>query len=496
MLSAKRKSLSKIIFIFLITIPQFAFAIPVDWNGVFGVDFRSLGNYRYVSETDPGTSDSVAAPAAPGSKTTGTFESYLVKLLPVFTINDTAAFKAEFSSGYARGGFFGDGQRYDYKNDQFGDVLYYYNTLGTQALTLNRFWMELYSDTATYGIGRMSTNWGMGAVYNSGETTWDRFATIRDTFVAKIKLGNFGLDPFIAKIGDGNSLTSATYAIELGIPITYEVPESDMKMGFLWSRKNLGSQNNVVVTPVSTPANGTTTYSYLTSSGVNIFDIYFKKSFGKLGMELEVPLFDGDLGNFRNISGSTKYHTVAGILNLEYKFSYPFKMGLDLGFVPGDNPNDSDFTSMYLHPNFHIANILFRYNQAAISNNTTGNVWDTYVVNTNYLRLYFEYTTEKWLLNLAGIFAKADKVATSGGKYVVYERNTAPIQVNAGVADQSKSLGTEIDFNFDYSWNEEVKIGGELGYLLTGDYYGFNNTATPYKVTNPFLFQLNAAVTF
>ncbi len=487
MLSAKRKSLSKII-LFLTLIPQIVFAIPVDWQGAFAVDYHGLTNFRFVNEKSAGTADSVAGPQAPGDEKNASFPSYLLKLIPVFTVNDTASFKAELSSGYARTGFFGDGQRYDYKNDQFGDVLYYFNTFGNNYVILNRFWMELYSDTATYGIGRMSMNWGMGAIYNGGEKTWDRFANTRDQLVAKIKLGNFGIDPFIAKIGEGNSLTSSTYAIEFGVPITYDVPESDMKMGFLWTKKNLAAQNDVVVTP-----NSATSTTFLTSSDLNIFDVYFNKSFGKLGFEFEVPFFSGNLGNFRGVPDSTQYSSLAGLLNLEYKFNPSFKMGLDLGMVPGDNPADSKFTSIYLNPNYHIGNILFRYNSQGITDLQNNSVWDIYVVNANFLKLYLEYLTEKWVLNLSGVYAQADKVATTGGQYVVYERNTYPINA---LADQSKDLGFELDFNFTYAWNNEVKLGGELGYLFTGAYWGFNNTSTPYKTENPFLFKLNAAITF
>jgi hypothetical protein len=495
LLSAKRKSLSKIIYLLLI-FPSIVHAIPVDWQGVFGADFNGLTNFRFVSKESPGTDVSVAGPQAPGDKPNASFESYLIKLLPNFTINDTASFKAELSTGYARSGFFGDGQRYDYKNDQFGDVLYYFNTFGLKNfVTFNRFWMELYSDTATYGIGRMSMNWGMGAIYNGGENTWDRFANVRDNLVIKIKLGNFALDPFVAKIGEGNSLTSATYAIEFGIPVTYEVPESDMKMGFIWTKKNLAAQNDVVVTPYApppaTPPN--TTPTYLGSSGVNIFDLYFNKSFGKLGLEFEVPFFSGRLGNFRNQPGDTNYSSMAALFNLEFKFSQSFKMGLDLGMIPGDNPADAKFTSVYLNPNYHIANILFRYGQQGIADSDNYSVWDIYVANTNFLKIYAEFLTEKWALNLSAIYAKADKVATTGGQYVVYERNTYPI---TAIADQSKNMGTEVDFNFTYAWNNEVRIGGELGYLLTGEYFGFNNTATPYKTENPFLLKINAAVTF
>mgnify|MGYP000328866489 CR=1 FL=1 len=62
---------------------------------------------------------------------------------------------------------------------------------------------------------------------------------------------------------------------------------------------------------------------------------------------------------------------------------------------------------------------------------------------------------------------------------------------------QSDDLGTELDVNATYKWNNEISIGAGFGYLISGDYYGYTNSST---VTNTpdssMLLQLNTSVSF
>ena len=61
---------------------------------------------------------------------------------------------------------------------------------------------------------------------------------------------------------------------------------------------------------------------------------------------------------------------------------------------------------------------------------------------------------------------------------------------------QSSSLGTEFDFNAKYHWNKEITIGTGLGYLFTGDYFGYTNSTTLNSPKNSMLLQINTSVTF
>ena len=62
---------------------------------------------------------------------------------------------------------------------------------------------------------------------------------------------------------------------------------------------------------------------------------------------------------------------------------------------------------------------------------------------------------------------------------------------------QSDDLGTEIDMNATYKWNNEISIGAGLGYLITGDYFSYTNDANvKNEAKSSLLLQVNTSVTF
>lgn len=146
-----------------------AYSLPIDWHGAFGVDATLIDNYRRIkSTTDNSTPGSEEVPLAAGSHANASWQSYVFRLNPVIIVNDSASLKGELSSGYGRGGHFGDDATQNQEANTFGNALYTYNqSSGTDSIVLNKFYMELYSDTATYQIGRHSFHWGLGALINS-----------------------------------------------------------------------------------------------------------------------------------------------------------------------------------------------------------------------------------------------------------------------------------------------------------------------------------------
>src|SRR5690606_8407963 len=124
------------------------------------------------------------------------------------------------------------------------------------------------------------------------------------------------------------------------------------------------------------------------------------------------------------------------------------------------------------HPNYQIANLMFRYNLRAVSNGNQ--IYDSYVHNATYVKLGAEYYSGKWTWDLAFIYAKADQVAKAG--QTSYNHSTGKTFV--AQTSQADDLGKEIDFGFNYQWNKEVSIAGSAGYLMTGDYYAYTNDTT------------------
>ncbi len=480
-------------------------ALPIDWHGVLGFDTTSIDSYRrldkksddsnFMNANNGGTQELPLGGS--GGKDSANWQSYVFRIEPHIIINDSATIKSEWTTGYGRGGRLGDATAQS-NEPGFGNALYPYAfNDGSDAIVLNKLYAELYSDTATYVLGRHSAHYGLGVVYNSGEDAWDRFSFVRDGITAKIKLSNFNIEPFWARVNSKGSLTKATRVKEIGVSLVYDSIERDMSFGLLYAKKKSSAANNEYQQNISgtfvNPDTGTYTGSSLGKTDVKIIDVFFKKSFGMLDFGIEVPILSGTVGSV--FGTDTKYKAKAIIAESKIKASNSWTFGINAGQVSGDDGNSTSFDAMYLNPNYQIANLLFRYNLRAVSSQdgtTSSNVYDSHIHNTMYAKAFASYTLEKWQWDLGVIWAKADQTAQLGKTSYNHTTN----KTFTANANQEDDLGTEIDLNFKYLWNSEISVGGGVGYLFTGDYYGFNNTSSPNKVKNSYVLQLNTAIHF
>lgn len=483
-----RNLLFKLTLASVIISPSVAWSLPIDWNGVFGVDTTLIDNFRRIEQKSDATSGNLGSqevPYAPGNQANASFQSYIFRLQPTIIVNDAASLKGEISTNYARGGRFGDDSQAS-ANSSFGGMLYTHSTsTGNEAITVNRLYAELYSDTATWLIGRHSFGWGLGAVYDEGKDTWDRFATSRDGVTAKIKIGNFQLTPYWAKI-EQNDFTRASRVREYGAAVLYDNIERDLAFGLLYGMKDTSSH---ATQPEVDPTNAGATS--LKNADVKITDIYFQKKFGDLAIAAEVPLLSGEVGDFFQNGNQTKYKAKAYIVETRYDLTEKWQFQLFAGKISGQGADSNNFEAMYLHPNYQIANLMFRYNLRAINNG--GQIYDSYINNATYAKLGASYSSGKWTWNTAFIWAKADQVAETGKKS--YNHDTG--KVFTAQTTQSDDLGMEIDLGFDYQWNKEVRVGGAAAYLFTGDYYAYtNDPAQTNTADNTFMLQLRTSIEF
>tara|TARA_R110000868_G_scaffold100128_5_gene275407 strand:+ start:2053 stop:3510 length:1458 start_codon:yes stop_codon:yes gene_type:complete len=472
-------------------IPVSAMALPIDWQGVFGVDSTLIDNYRRIKQTTDSSSTNTGSQEvgyAAGNQASASFQSYIFRLQPTLIVNDAASIKGELSTNYARGGRFGDDstRTASARDSSFGSTLYTHNTSsGSESVIVNQLYAELYSDAATWLIGRHSFSWGLGAVYDDGQDAWDRFATARDGVTAKIKVGNFQFTPYWAKIAQTN-YTRASRIREYGASVLYDNVERDLAFGLLYGKK----QNSSQATGITGDTNNDSTNSSLGATDVTITDIYFAKNFGDLSVALEVPLLSGEIGNYFENGSIVKYKAKALLLESSYKLSNKWKLLFFAGQVSGQGAGGNDFEAMYLHPNYQVANLMFRYDLRAISNGAQ--IYDSYVNNATYAKLGAEYATGKWTWDGSVIWAKADQTAQTGKT----SYNHATGKTFTAAATQSDDLGTEFDFGFNYKWNNEVHVGASAGYLMTGDYYAFTNTATPNDADNTMVLQVRSSIEF
>lgn len=483
------RSATKLSLLAPLVIATSAHALPMDWHGTFGVDSTMISNYRFVdnkndNQTGAGSQEVLSAE---GNKQSASWQSYIFRLNPEIIINDSATFKGEFSSGYGYGGTLGDDAQTKTGNNKLGDALYYYNQSAGKNVLLTKAYLELYSDTATYQLGRHTYNWGLGALYSDGANPWDRFSYSRDGITMKVKLGNFHVTPFWSKIANTESLARSTYAKEHGIGLLYDNPEKDITFGINYTVKSSSNLNTTYTTETQT--SGAT--STLGRADVKVTDIYFKKIFGKFDVAVEVPMINGEIGNASPGTNPTKISAKAVILESQYRYSDAWDFGFSAGRVDGNDSNTGQFDAVYVNPNYKVANILFHYNMMAVKDQTQS-VYDAYLTNALYVKFGAKYKAEKWVFDGAIIHAKANETANAGS--VAY--NHTKHQYFTAAATQDDSLGTEFDLGATYKWNSEISIGTKLGYLMTGDYYAFNNTTTPNETKNALLLQINAAVKF
>lgn len=472
-------------------LPLTAQALPIDWNGVFGVDTTLIDNYRRIKETTDTTSTNTGSqesPLAAGNKASASFQSYVFRLQPTMIINDAASLKGEISTNYARGGRLGDDstRTASARDASFGSTLYTHNTTNGDSIVINQLYAELYSDAATWLIGRQSFNWGLGAVYNDGTDRWDRFATARDGVSGKIKIGNFQLTPYWAKIAQTN-FTRSSRIREYGASVLYDNVERDLAFGLLYGKKESSSQ----ATAITGDTNNDSTNTSLGEANVKITDLYLAKKFGDLSFAVEVPIMSGDIGNYFENGRNAKYKAKAILLESGYKISEKWKLQVFAGQVSGQGAGGTDFEAMYLHPNYQIANLMFRYDLRSI--NSGAQIYDSYVNNATYLKFGGIYSTGKWDWNAAVIWAKADQVAEAGK--VSYNHTTG--KSFTAQTTQADDLGTEVDLGFNYKWNQEVHVGGSAGYLMTGDYYAYtNDPAQKNNADSTFVLQLRTSIDF
>jgi hypothetical protein len=477
----------------LVVTPVVSQALPIDWHGVFGVDSTLISDYRRIkSETDRSSTNrgSQEVGLDVGDDASASWQSYIFRLSPTMVINDAATFKAELTTGYASGGYLGDSPQVNAENKNTV-TLYHQNQAAGSQVNIKQAFIELYSDTATYVIGRHTYNWGLGAIYNDGSNTWDRHAYSRDGITMKLKIGNFHLSPFWSKISNPG-YTRATGADELGIGLLYDNDERDIGFGIHYAVKSSNSNNTFYTSSIEEPT--TPAEKKVGETNVKITDIYFRKTFGSLSFGIEVPLVSGDLGYTNNSGQITSISSKAFILQSSYKVKDEWNVGVDGGVVAGHDGSTGTFGALFLHPNYQVANLLFRYNIAALGDQTHNtSVYDSYITNAMYFKLKSSYSTEKWVFDTAIIYAIAQETAHAGKAAYNHSKN----RIFTAVADQDDSLGTEFDLNATYKWNNEVSIGGGLGYLFTGDYFSYTNDPTIVnEAKNSLLLQINTSVTF
>jgi len=193
------------------------------------------------------------------------------------------------------------------------------------------------------------------------------------------------------------------------------------------------------------------------------------------------------VGDINGVGQRNAYKTTALIGEAAINYD-TWRHSAKFGTVPGQGPattgaRGDSFNALYLHRNYKLGQILFRYNLGNFGaanpdpiapntyNATTVNPYDAAVTNVKYLMLATEKKGDQWGFNAGLLFAKANESAVIGKDF--YNHRTR--QWGTAVASQDKNLGMELDLGVRYQWDENVSFGADFGILFPGNYFAFIN---------------------
>jgi hypothetical protein len=436
------------------------YALPIDWSGNLGFEQAIIKNAR-------GTDD--ACTKADGSECISKdnqharFQSLLLKLNPSIIINDSVTVKGEVTTGTFRGGYLGaDNDGNATPNAREDESSYYGQSSNGSTLSFNQLYAELYADTALFRVGKYAKHYGLGAIVNSGSNSWDRFFSGYEGIEAEFKLGNFKLIPAISKLDSDRDFPNGKRDTnEQSIIAMYDNTNKNLSVGVMYANREVETNSDLYTTKSS-------------SQSTTLIDIFFEKSWGDFTIALEVPLLSGEVGTaFTNGTEDQDFDARAYIMETSYQLSPKWKLGINAGIISGSDDDEDSQEAMYLHPNFQIAEVMFRYDRQGFQDSSS-NAFRANITNTTYAKLYAHYESEAWSWRMDLIMAKADQVANKGKSF--YDHKSQTYQ-NANL-DQEDDLGLEFDVAFDYKWSPSVIVTGYLGYYQVGEFYNFTNNAS------------------
>lgn len=461
-----------------------AFALPIDWTGVFGVDSHMLTNTCRTSDAD---TKNPTAPNGTQALAQGdcdaTFQTYTLRLNPSIIVNDGVTLNGELSTGHFRGNFLGSDSANN--QDSSGNNSYFFTTPAQRSsINVNQMYMEIYADTALVKIGRMSRHFGMGMIFDNGNDAWDRFFTMYDGIQAEMKVGNFSFIPHYAKLSnynddisnsDAREASGALDVREVGLIAKYDNKNRDLVASVLYAKRSSERRNALYIgndtpNPTGTHDRGKT--------DITVIEPYLSKRWSKLRVSFEASLQSGDYGNVYG-DGKSKLDALAYVGEIKYDLNPKWDVGFIAGQASGDDGSTDKFEASYLHPNFHIADLMFRYNYAGI-NEGGRSIFDSSISNARFFKLYGNYKSDNWTWKGAFIMANALETAKTGKDAYHHEEN---YRYTANF-DQDDDYGLEVDLGVDYRWNPNVTVSAYYAYWKVGDYYSFTNTAGTLSLTN------------
>lgn len=449
-----------------------AYALDLDWHGQFRAEANTIYGYTHnvMKPVLANPNNGYSIPLNGDSP--ATFQNLFFRLKPRVIVNDNISLHSDLWLGTPDVGAFGSDAGTG-KNNTYNQT-----TTGNAAVSAKNLFAEVATDFGTIRVGRMPLNWGLGLVWNSNDKGFDRLPSSGDGIQLITKLGAFKFMPAIIKYQDYNHTTLGVGnagASDYVVGLMYSNDDEQVDIGVQFMRRVSGLNANIN-NPFSL---GTTGSLNTAQSGYayNIWDFYVNKKAGIFNIGAEVPLVGG-------LVASHTYTTVAGALKVDAQVNERWKLKLNAGSANGQsnvataNLQSTGLTAFYFHPDYRPGFLLFNYNYRNIANQS-GSPYDNAVTNARFLALGTDYTVGKWTHGFQWLYAIADKTADGAAGTAYFNTWDHQYETQNAAAAQDNKLGFEIDYGLGYDWDESIRFGIDAGLYFPGNFYDYNNSATP-----------------
>ena len=369
-------------------------------------------------------------------------------------------------------------------------------------------------------VGRAPLQFGLGMTYSAGTGLFDHYISTRDMIGYKIVLGNFFVMPMIGKTSEG-ALDSEDDVNDYMLHLQYDNPESLLSAGVFVQLRTAGIAGNDIpmntssttaVPPATAPTNpgpngdegvgglGAKKTGGFKSRSINVFISQKYQTGMSLGVEGGFVSGETGISNAAGSQANISSYGVAAELGYNPTKSRWSVLG-KLGMASGDDPSKTDtYSGFTFNRNYDIGLLMFNYPLGQRDFLRTYGIRDTSVSagglkGANSGSQLDDEAVSNAIYVSPNVQYKIRDNMSVGGTYVWGMLRADPFTAanNGGTGHQSKNLGSEVDFNYQWKPYERLTWITEVGFMLPGAaWQGIEN------LSNNFVYgiQTKAAINF
>jgi hypothetical protein len=362
-------------------------------------------------------------------------------------------------------------------------------------------------------VGRAPLQFGLGITYNAGNGLFDHYLTTRDMIGYKIVFGNFFVMPMIGKSRE-NILDLQDEVNDYMLQVQYENPDSDLSLGGFVQLRTATANGNDAPAGALNPANSSASapippYGGIGGTGAvqtggfksQSVNVFVKDKAGPVHIGIEAGLISGKTG-FASAAGQPETKISAFGVAAEVAYA-PAQSGWSilgkLGTASGDDPSSTaSYGSFSFNRNYNVGLILFNHplGQADFlrtfaTRNVTPVTAGQPTTHTASGELDTESVSNAIYFSPHAEYKFNDKI--SAGSTFVWAMLHRDALMST-VTGQSKNLGYELDFNFDYKPYERLTWLTEVGMFAPGD--AFRGGSQKYAAGFVYALSTKAAISF